>query len=690
MRVFAVLIIASLLVYPDRPQAQTQANYTVLSVPGSYNLTGALRKARELLAQDGAAVAIEISTGVYYLTETIELGTAFSGSAAAPFIIRAAEGANVVLSGGERLNLSWETYNNTLFRAPLDGASFGQLFMNGKLQVRARFPNYDSRRPTPSFPFNGTDRNAISPTRIASKGWTNPVGGFLHALHSARWASTHHRITAFNSDTDTVTLGSPTGNNGDYIGGGQPHATYRFVENVFEELDSTKEWFYDSSADYLYYYPTEGFDLNCAVVEVPRLETLIRIKSATDGTPVKHIRIEGFEFVHAFHTFEKTTEPLLMSDWKIYRGGAVFLENTEDITISNNHFHSLGGNAIFASNYNRRVMISSSEFHDLGAGAINFVGSPTAVRSPRFSYNSAHSSTVDWEQGPKNNKYPSNSTAHDNLIHHIGLVEKQVAGVHISMSRKITASHNTIYRIPRAGINVSEGTWGGHVIEYNDIFHAVQETEDHGAFNSWGRDRFWSSAIKRNPILYTGGIGRVLLDAVDSTIIRYNRMMCEHGWDIDLDDGSSNYQIYGNIALHGGIKLREGFRRIVTNNIVTWIDMHMWFNSSEDQVKRNIVVSGYRTAYPVGQTFPWTALATSIDYNLIVNLARLTEFQANGTDQNSLSGSPNFVDAEAGDFTVVPGSPALSVGFVNIPMDQFGVVSPRLKARAEAAPIPML
>ena len=82
-------------------------------------------------------------------------------------------------------------------------------------------------------------------------------------------------------------------------------------------------------------------------------------------------------------------------------------------------------------------------------------------------------------------------TIHNNLIHDIGLVEKQTAGVQISMAMNITVRHNSIYEVPRAGINVSEGTWGGHIIEYNDVFNTVRESSDHGAFNSWGRDRFW-------------------------------------------------------------------------------------------------------------------------------------------------------------------------------------------------------
>ena len=39
--------------------------------------------------------------------------------------------------------------------------------------------------------------------------------------------------------------------------------------------------------------------------------------------------------------------------------------------------------------------------------------------------------------------------------------------------------------------NISEGTFGGHVLEHCDVFDTVRETDDHGSFNSWGRDRFW-------------------------------------------------------------------------------------------------------------------------------------------------------------------------------------------------------
>ncbi len=72
-----------------------------------------------------------------------------------------------------------------------------------------------------------------------------------------------------------------------------------------------------------------------------------------------------------------------------------------------------------------------------------------------------------------------------------GVVEKQATGVQISMSMGITIRHCSIYEASRAGINISEGTFGGHLIEFCDVFDTVRETGDHGSFNSWGRDRFW-------------------------------------------------------------------------------------------------------------------------------------------------------------------------------------------------------
>jgi hypothetical protein len=461
------------------------------------------------------------------------------------------------------------------------------------------------------------------------------------------------------------------------------HNNYRMVENIFEELDVAGEWYYDRSQRILYFYPPQNLDLDKALIEVPQHESVFIFKGNVQN-PVQYVEISNIGIEHTLRTYTKTKEPLLRSDWTIYRGGTVVFEGAENCSITGCSLVNLGGNAIFFSNYNRHCLVKNNHFTDTGASGVCFVGSPDAVRSPAFEYNEA----VDWpdmdrQAGAIDNNYPMYCTVDNNLIHSIGQVEKQVAGIQISMSKSITVSHNSIYDTPRAGINISEGTWGGHLIEWNDVFDTVMETGDHGSFNSWGRDRFWHPQRQVMDSLTQKYLRLALLDAIETTVIRNNRWRCDHGWDIDLDDGSSNYHIYNNLCLNGGLKLREGFFRTVENNIIVnnSFHPHVWFNNSEDVFRHNIVTRNY---YPV-RINVW---GKEVDYNFFPDSVSLRRAQKNGTDKNSLSGDPLFVNPATGDYRVSGNSPALQVGFKNFPMDSFGVQEPKLKAMARMPQLP--
>jgi hypothetical protein len=173
-------------------------------------------------------------------------------------------------------------------------------------------------------------------------------------------------------------------------------------------------------------------------------------------------------------------------------------------------------------------------------------------------------------------------------------------------------------------------------------------------------------------------------------ILRNNRWRCDHGWDIDLDDGSTNYEIRNNLCLNGGLKNREGFFRVVENNIIVENSFHphVWFLGSEDVFRRNIVFRGYQ---PIRVARPW---GKEVDYNLLhtpgsAGTSAAVRLQGqSGRDEHSLTGDALFVNPEKGDYRVKPGSPALALGFQNFPMDQFGVGSPRLKAIARTPKLP--
>ena len=102
-----------------------------------------------------------------------------------------------------------------------------------------------------------------------------------------------------------------------------------------------------------------------------------------------------------------TREPLLRSDWRIYRGGALYLAGTEDFHAVNCTFDQLGGNCIFVSNYNRRFRASQCHMANAGASGIAFVGDPAAVRSPLFNYDERHTvDQLDRTPGPLHKQLP--------------------------------------------------------------------------------------------------------------------------------------------------------------------------------------------------------------------------------------------------------------------------------------------
>ncbi|WP_164122967.1 PDZ domain-containing protein [Sphingobacterium sp. xlx-130] len=643
----------------SKPYASPQAGIDAVSKLKKEGFTGAI----ELVLMDGK----------YYLDKPLQIYPEISGTEGSPFTIRAAIARNVTLSGSKLLELQWEKLENGLWKAKVPKQlNFQELFADGNRLVRARYPNFDAQ----VAPFNGYAADAISPERTSA--WKDPKGAIVHALHAGRWGGFHYRVLSKDPKGNLIFEGGTQNNRPSKM-----HDTYRYVENVFEELDTVLEWYLDEQTATLYYLPDSGTDPNQQTFEAPLLENIITLLG-TASNPVHDINIQGIRFIHTAPTFMKTAEPLLRSDWTIYRQGAIKLEGTTKCTISDSDFSDLGGNAVFISNYNRAVVIRDNLIERIGAGAINFVGSADAVRSPAFRYEKfVAEQDMDTLSGPKTTNYPAQCEAHGNLIRYIGLIEKQVAGVQIAMASSIRVFHNTIYQVPRAGINIGDGTWGGHDIAFNDVFHTVLETSDHGAFNSWGRDRFWHPNRTQMDALVAKHPQWILLDAVETTLIRNNRFQCDHGWDIDLDDGSSNYRIFNNLCLSGGLKLREGFYRTVYNNIMVnnGFHPHVWFKDSHDVFRHNIVMQPHQDI----QVHYW---GDTVDYNFYTHRKDLEKDQAKGIEQHSIAvENIKFKNASTGDFSL-DGFPLR--GYTDFDMSHFGVNAPRLRTLAAEPEIPKI
>ena len=614
------------------------------------------------------STTIYLRGGVYHLQEPLVI-TPLHSNGNHSLTICSYPGEKAVISGGSVLKTTWKTYKGGIMMSKIEGAEeIDMLFGDGRLLTMARFPNYDST----AVRFHGTSADATSPERV--KGWKNPEGGFLHAMHKEDWGDFHYRITGKDSDGNLKLEGGWQNNRPMGI-----HKDNRMVENIFEELDSPGEWYFDKASGTLYYYTMPGENPNRMMFETARLKNLVSLKGAKDN-PVRNVTLSGLTFRHAARTFMEEYEPLLRSDWTIYRGGAIFLEGTEDCHIKNCDITDVGGNGVFFSKFNRRSSVEGSLLTRIGASAICFVGDPSCVRSPSFRYEKfVPWEDMDFAKGPKGDNFPAECLVKDNLIHEIGLFEKQITGVEISMSFRITVSHNSIYDTPRAGINISEGTWGGHIIEYNDVFNTVKETGDHGSFNSWGRDRYWHPDYKTMAAHAKERPDLILADMLEPNILRYNRFRCDRGWDIDLDDGSSYYVIHDNLCLNGGIKLREGFYRRVENNIIVnnTLHAHAWFDDSGDVFARNLVMTPY-------QPYQSNSRGNNVDFNIFTDSLSFNKAREFGHDAHSIVSNVVFANPKEGNYTLKDDSEAIRRGgFMNIPMDRFGVQSPRLKKMAK-------
>ena len=637
--------------------------------------------ARELTA-DGGSATVSVGEGKYFLEEPVTFGPEDSH---VTYV-----GDNAVLTGAKTLeDLEWENYEGEI-RVASVGAGLGidQLFIGGEQQTLARYPNYDADQV-----LQGSTSQADIKARSA--GWEDPAGGYIRALHSNKWGGNSYRITGKNDSA----LGLSYEWVGDNNRGSGMLSSAVMVENIFEELDSPGEWYYDNEEGRLYVWPQEGVDLNDVTVEGAVTEELLRIEGEQDGAQVTDLVFDGLTLENTKRTmFTGTYVPLMRSDWCVVRSGALFIQDAENVAFRNGTIRNIGGNAVFLSGHSKGVTIDNNEILNIGSSGILAAGFPDSCREASFwEYTSpldpetdekyVHKTTIDdTTPGPQEEHYPREAVISNNHIRNVGIWEKQSSHVALSVAYKIQILRNTIHEGPRAGVNVGDGTFGGHEIAYNDIFDVQRETDDHGMFNSWGRDRFWSLGG-----FDTGGNRGAqkepysMIDAIETTTIHDNRMHFAGRVDggttfgIDLDDGSTNYEIYNNLCLNMGIKLREGFHRSVYNNIIVnaQINLHCTFEDSYDTIERNIVIMGtpYRLAATSESRF---AVSEDVinnnwfyDFGMKVNYPG-DWWEELGLDSDSVNADPMFRDTSSNDYTVTNEAIMEAVGFENFPMDQFG------------------
>lgn len=489
--------------------------------------------------------------------------------------IKGEEGA--VLTGSMALSGLWKEKGNGVFALEIPkGLDIQALIINGEEWIMARYPNYQ-----PGERLGGWSADAVSPERVSR--WANPAGGYVRGLHSSEWGGNSCIIEGKNPD-NTLNLHWIGDNNR----GSGLHKDFVMVENIREELNVPKEWFYDRETGELLAIPPAGMNLSEVSVEAAVCGELFQFQNCRDII-LENLTIQNTKRMMFCSEYTKFTR----SDWAIAENGAILLESCENVSIRDSRFDHVGGNCVFIRQKNRDIRVENCEFTACGASGVCVFGNQNCIRE-LSTWENHRTEITDWTSGPIGDDYPADILVKGCYFTDLGRFEKQSSPVTISTASRVTVQGCTMHNLPRAGVNICDGSFGGHRILDNAIFDTVKETGDHGPFNSWGRDRFWSLGGYD-----TGGHNGVekrkaaLLDAVETTVIAHNLIAGERGFGIDLDDGSSNYLITKNYCTGVGIKLREGFLRTVRNNFILGapLDLHCTFAQNDDIIENNIVAA---------------------------------------------------------------------------------------------------
>jgi hypothetical protein len=623
-----------------------------------------LARARDLIRTLKAqgitgAMAVNILPGEYPVTDTFALTLQDSGSPDAPVVYRATQPGKAVFYGGARIT-GFEPVTDPviLARLPEEGrgkvvccnlraqgiADLGQLavrgysqppapptlelFVNGKPMTLARWPNEGfvgiSKLLEPG------DRGQKKPSVFEyiddrHARWTQAEDPWLFGYFRYLWADATIKVSKIDPVSKTVTCNEAYQYGRPGMDTGQGIQYYAF--NLLEELDQPGEWYLDRKTGILYLCPPT--DLEKATVEVGVMPgTMVTVDGATD------IRFEGLTF-------------------DLGRASGMLLTNCSRCLIAGCTVSRMAANGITIRGGEADGLLGC-DIHTVGRRATEVIGGDRASLTPGRHF------------------------VENCQIHSFGRIDRtytpaiQLEGVghHIA--------HNLMYDGPSSVMRI-EGN--DHIIEYNEVYNAVTESDDQGAMELFA-----------NPT-YRG------------VVFRYNRYtdcgklspgVAVHGQAaIRLDDVISGMLIYGNVFIRsanghfGAVQINSGRDNIIDNNL--FVDCkqgvsggwnpgnNVWRQIADNKQSPAIITSElYLKRYPLIATMMEQPGINYVWRNVFYRCGPITtgnsallDLMDNGVfpDQD-----PGFVDAAKGDYHIKPGASLFAaVGFEPIPLDEIGL-----------------
>ena len=187
-----------------------------------------------------------------------------------------------VLSGGRTVS-QWKQVKNGVYKAALpSGVNFRQLYVNDKMEIRARFPNRINEEDY--SPYNrvvGFDEKEQTVSVLSSDMENIALTAGSEMVINHHWYQSRFRIDSFFSNDHNFVI-KPEKNACKHLfeltyakmlAPGKPY----YFENAYNYLDQEREWFFDCQSSMLYYYPPKNRKIDSLNVVYPVLDCVLRI-----------------------------------------------------------------------------------------------------------------------------------------------------------------------------------------------------------------------------------------------------------------------------------------------------------------------------------------------------------------------------------------------------------------------------
>lgn len=481
-------------------------------------------KARGDLPKGG--ITVEIQSGTYRLKRPLEFTAADGGTKDSPIVYRAAAGVSPRIVGsvvvpdftgvhdsGIRARLDpgarsmvlsariVELTDNQQMGTSLlrrDSSSAGalpattQLFFRGRPMPFARWPN-DSYLTVAALVDGGQRKFVFEGEH--RRNWDSETDIWAHGYWYWDWADQWLPIARVDSDHNTAEFsGAVSSHYG--VRAGQ---RFYFI-NVLAELDSPGEWFLDRTTGTVYFWPPKA--LMQGDVELSVLDKLLSVDNAN------YLDFSGLVF-------------------EMSRGNGIEVRGAKGVHIRDSIIRNVQGYAVRFDNCTDGG-ISGSLIQETGDGGIALIG------------------------GDRSKLTPGKLVAKDNHISHFSRLNRTMRPAIWLGGVGNRVAHNHIHHGPHVGIYF-EGN--DHVIEFNEIDHVAQETDDVGALYI-GRD--WTSRgnILRNNYIHDvtgrkiGAMGVYLDDQASGVLVEHN-VIARVQHPVLIGGGRDNHVI-GNVFVGTG------------------------------------------------------------------------------------------------------------------------------------------